>query len=84
MVSSKQLETMRQVTIEASRKEMLMDITDIRVDTELSPTARIGRFIQDVQNPYLFRVGDTAVRVQYGNQQEALQMKLKRFVLSLE
>ena len=54
----------------------LPDIAQLQVNSALPVQERIQRFIADVGNPYLFRVGDTVVHVQYGVQPTTLQERL--------
>ncbi|MCH5297690.1 MAG: hypothetical protein J1E85_08470 [Ruminococcus sp.] len=43
-----------------------MDLKDISVDTSQSIENRMIRFAEQIKNPYLFKVGDIAVKVEYG------------------
>ena len=56
--------------------EALPDLTQIQVNTALPVRERIQRFIADIGNPYLFRVGDTIVHVRYSPQPATLQERL--------
>ena len=44
-----------------------MDLRDIRIDAAKPITERVMEFLQQIRNPYLFRVGDIVVRVHYGD-----------------
>ena len=54
----------------------LPDLAQIQVNPALPVQERIQRFIADVGNPYLFRVGDTVVHVRYSAQPTTLQERL--------
>lgn len=58
-------------------KGQLTDLSEIEIDTELAITERIGRFIHQVGNPYLFKVGDTAVKVEFGGSAELSDSLMK-------
>ena len=44
-------------------KEDLIDITTISIDRSLSKEERVLEFMRKIKNPYLFKVGDIAVKV---------------------
>ena len=44
-------------------KEDLIDITTISIDRSLSKEERVLEFMEKIKNPYLFKVGDIAVKV---------------------
>ena len=54
----------------------LPDLTQIQVNPALPVRERLRRFITDIGNPYLFRVGDTVVHVRYNSQPATLQERL--------
>ena len=45
--------------------DSLVDIRDVRVDQTQPPEERIRSYVQQVKDPYCFRVGDVKVRVTY-------------------
>ena len=45
----------------------LVDIRDIQIDQSLPQKERVRSFIQQVRNPYQFKVGDVTVRVSYSD-----------------
>ena len=50
----------------------LVDIRNVKVDPTKSEQERIRSFIEQVKNPYCFRVGDVKVRVTYAGKDETL------------
>lgn len=65
MIAWEQLEQMKNVDITKVDKDSLVDITEIYLDENLDQVERIERFIDQVKNPYAFRVGNVAVKVEY-------------------
>ncbi len=43
----------------------LIDITTVRVDDAMPMATRMENYIRDIKNPYLFRVGDTIVQIEF-------------------
>ena len=43
----------------------LVDIRDVKLDSSLGQAERIQSFLQQITNPYCFRVGDVVVNVAY-------------------
>lgn len=47
----------------------LVDIQDVQIDTSLSENERIRSFVEQVGDPYRFKVGDVVVNVLYKGQE---------------
>ena len=65
--------------MEENRKELLaslVDIRDVEIDETLPIEERMKSYVEQIKNPYMFRVGDTIVRVSYANTQETLNDNL--------
>ena len=45
----------------------LVDIRDVRIDRSLPMEERVKSFVEQVKNPYTFKVGNTVVRVSYAD-----------------
>lgn len=45
--------------------EVLVDIRDISVDTNLTKEERIAAFVRQIKNPYRFRCGDFVVNASF-------------------
>ena len=43
----------------------LIDIRDVKLDSSLGQAERIQSFLQQIKNPYCFKVGDVIVNVAY-------------------
>lgn len=47
----------------------LVDIQNVQIDTSLSENERIRSFVEQVRDPYRFKVGDVVVNVLYKGQE---------------
>ena len=45
----------------------LVDIRDVKIDHSLSLDDRVKSYVEQVKNPYMFKVGSTVVRVSYAD-----------------
>ena len=50
----------------------LVDIRDVVIDRTLPVEERIKSYVQQIKNPYCFKVGDIKVRVSYANKDQSL------------
>ena len=50
----------------------LVDIRDVVIDRTLPVEERIKSYVQQIKNPYCFKVGDVKVRVSYANKDQSL------------
>ena len=48
-------------------RNTIEDISNIKIDTKKSSTERILDFLLSYSNPYIFRVGDSLVKIQFSN-----------------
>ena len=58
---------MAQEYVPDSARESLVDIRDVKLDSSMEQADRARSFIQQVKNPYRFKVGDVVVNVAYTN-----------------
>ena len=58
---------MAQEYVPDSARESLVDIRDVKLDSSMEQADRVRSIIQQVKNPYRFKVGDVVVNVAYTN-----------------
>lgn len=59
-----------------ANKDELVDLRDIKIDRRLCVNNRMISFIKQIKNPYLFKVGDTVVKIRFTENAPSLQDKL--------
>ncbi len=57
----------------------LVDIEKIRIDPNLPQHERMIQFIQQVKNPYCFKVGDVVVKTTYVDSTTTLEERMKHY-----
>ena len=60
------IQTFRNADVSACNTNELVDLRNIKVNRKASLSRRADDFIAQVGNPYLFRVDDVAVKVEFG------------------
>ena len=55
----------RSEATKSTAAEQLVDIRDVKIDRSLPSEERIKSFIEQIKNPYQFKVGNTVVRVSF-------------------
>lgn len=65
MVNLEQIITMQDVDIATVDKSQLTDVSGIDFDNSLPQRERAAHILKQVKNPYCFRHGDTAVKVEF-------------------
>lgn len=71
---------------ERSRKELLdslVDIRDVKIDRSMSVEDRMKSYVEQIKNPYMFKVGNTVVRVSYANTQATLNDNFVNLLASM-
>ena len=79
---SKQLECLKSLDIGDVKLEDLVDIRTVHIDTSKPVLERILSFMAQIKNPYLFKVGDTPVKVEFNDDGPSLQEALEQFILN--
>lgn len=83
MLDASQLERMRQTNIETVDKSELVDINTIQIDAFAPIEERVRTFFAQVKNPYAFRVGNTAVKIEFADNFKSLNDVLFGYLSSL-
>lgn len=71
---------------ERSRKELLdslVDIRDVKIDRSMSVEDRMKSYVEQIKNPYKFKVGNTVVRVSYANTQATINDNFVNLLASM-
>lgn len=63
--------------------ESLVDIRNVKIDCTQTIEKRIRSYVEQVKNPYCFRVGDVKVRVTYAGKDETLNDSFFNMISSL-
>lgn len=67
MIDSAELKDLKKVDIESCDKDQLIDINNVKVDRSGTLEQRLNSFLTQIKNPYLFKVGDIAVKVEFSS-----------------
>lgn len=73
-------ESMKNSSLAFCDLKSLVDITEIEIDGNGEKTNRLCEFIKKIGNPYLFRIGNVAVKVTYGNGESTFQEKFEKLI----
>lgn len=75
--SAEKLSEMQNVDIRTVNKDDLVDLNSVQIDGTLPIPERINSFIQQIKNPYCFRIGDVAVKVVYKEDGPTFQQNIE-------
>jgi len=81
MFTQGQLESMKAMDIQAVDKDTLADMSGFEFDNSLSQEERVKRIFEKIKNPYLFRLGDMAVKLEFADNGPSLQDLMTSFLL---
>ena len=68
------LKCLRNADISACNADELVDLRNVEVNPKASLNRRTDDFIAQVGNPYLFRVNDVVVKVEFGDGKDFSEM----------
>lgn len=71
------LESMKQMDIRHVDKRELVDLNSVRIDDTAPVEQRISDFVKQIRNPYCFRIGDVAIKVNYQTDGPSFQQNIE-------
>ena len=74
---------MTSVDIEDVAPNTLVDISNVKIGGT-SPSERLDSLIAQVRNPYVFRVGNTPVRISFRNNGKTMEDALRHYFIGLK
>jgi len=74
---------MRDIDIRSVDVGLLVDIKDVQINTSLPRDDRVLDFLEQIKNPYCFKVGKAAVKVSFADTEATVEDCLERYLLSL-
>ena len=69
--------------VNAATADQLVDIRDVKIDRSLPSEERIKSVIEQIKNPYQFKVGNTVVRVSFANTQNTITDNFINMIASM-
>ena len=80
----KDIEQMKNVDIRSVDKDTLIDLDTVQIDSSQPVQERVQSFLQQIQNPYCFRIGDVAVKVNYKHDGPSFQQNFEDILRSTQ
>ena len=71
--------------MEQSEKNLseLVDIRDVVIDKSLTLEERVKSYVEQIKDPYCFKVGDVVVRVSYAGKDKTLTDSFTSMIASM-
>lgn len=71
--------------MEQSEKNLseLVDIRDVVIDKKLTLEERVRSYVEQIKDPYCFKVGDVVVRVSYADKDKSLTDSFTSMIASM-
>lgn len=79
-MKGKTLRELKEINIKEVNPDELVDIREIEIDTKQSVEKRVKCYVEQVQNPYLVRVGEYVVKIGYSDCKETLNDRMKQYI----
>ena len=75
------LNDLKNVDIEQCERDQLVDLRSVSIDKTLPVPERMSAFVKQIKNPYLFKVDDITVKVEFSSG-KSLEDSLLSFLLA--
>lgn len=82
--SSNDISSMKDIDIRNVDKNNLVDLDTVEIDPAKPIQERIQSFLKQIQNPYCFRIGDVAVKVNYRSDGPSFQQNFEDVLRSMQ
>lgn len=82
--SGNDITSMKNVDIRSVDKSNLVDLDTIQIDSTQPVQERIHSFLQQIQNPYCFRIGEVAVKVNYRSDGPSFQQNFEDVLRNMQ
>jgi hypothetical protein len=77
------LQELKSMQLETVDADSLIDIKDVRVNTDLPVSERFIDYLEQIKNPYLYKHGKTVVKISFSDTDITLEERLKSYFASL-
>lgn len=77
------LDNMQDIDIRTVDKSNLVDLSKVKIDETLPVPERVASFIQQIGNPYCFRIGNVAVKVVYQPEGPTFQQNMENILRTI-
>lgn len=78
MISNERLDQLYAVPVGSVDINELVEISSVAINRRLPKEMRILKYIEEIKNPYCFKVGNSVVKTQYSNSGLTLQNALAK------
>ena len=81
--SGQEIEEWKNIDVKEVNIDSLVDIRDIKIDMDLPKEKRMEEFVRQIKNPYCFRVGKIAVKVDFSEEGATFEERMEEYLESL-
>lgn len=81
---SNDITSMKNVDIRSVDKDTLVDLRSVQIDASRPVQERLQSFLQQIRNPYCFRIGDIAVKVNYKSDGPSFQQNFEDILRTMQ
>ena len=79
--TAEELIKLRDVDVTNVDRDTLVDLQDIRINDKLSVDERIASFIEQIKNPYCFKVDGVVVKVAFSSGGKSFNEQFEQMIL---
>lgn len=82
-ITQSNIDEMKNIDIRSVDKSLLIDLNTVKIDNTKPVAERVESFLQQIHNPYCFRIGDVAVKVNYKTDGPTFQQNFEDLLRTL-
>lgn len=77
------LEMLRSVNVQSVDRDTLVDICSVEIDETKPVEQRVRGFLEQIKNPYCFRVGKVVVKVEFSQNGKSFEENFEKMLMVL-
>lgn len=83
LTEKEEIQKMKDIDIRTVNRSQLVDLNTIVIDENQPVEERLESFVEQIKNPYCFRVGDIVVKVVYKENGPTFQQNFEEMLLTM-
>ena len=79
----KDITELKNIEVQTVNPDMLADIQDVKIDTNLSRDEKIKQFLEQIKNPYCFKCGKTIIKISFADTEKTIENRMQEYLKTL-
>lgn len=74
---------LKNIQIQTKDLDNLVDIQDVKIDTNLSCEERMKQFVEQIKNPYHYKCGKMIIKISFTDTEKTMEDRFQEYLQTL-